>query len=81
LGTVVVGRGRVEGVAVVGGGDVWGGAVVVGGGTIWARTCQTAAAPKAMVVSTTIPAARQRDFTLLLFSPPRLDTWLAESNG
>jgi hypothetical protein len=31
-----------------------------------------AAAPKAVVVSTTIPAARQRELTLLLFSPPRM---------
>jgi hypothetical protein len=73
LGTVVVGRGSVDGGLVVGG-DVCGGAVVDGGGpTIWARACQKAPAAKAMVLSTTIPAARQRDLTLLLFSPPRLN--------
>ncbi len=55
------------------GGEVWGGDVVDGGGpTIWARACQRAPAAKAAVVNTTIPAARQREFTLLLFSPPRL---------
>ena len=65
LGTVVVGWGSVEGGLVVGG-DVSNGAVVVdGGGTICARTCQTAAAVKAMVLSTTIPAARQRELTPL----------------
>jgi hypothetical protein len=74
LGTVVVGWGSVEGGLVVGA-EVSGGAVVVGGGPmIWARACHMAAAIKAMVASTTIPAARQRAFTLLLFSPPRLDT-------
>ena len=46
------------------GGDVCGGAVVGGGPTIWARACHMAAAPNAMVASTTIPAARQREFTL-----------------
>jgi len=62
--TVVVGWGSVEGGLVVGG-DVCGGAVVVGGGAmICARACQMAPAPKAMVASTTIPAARQRAFTL-----------------
>ena len=72
--SVVVVCGRVEGgAAVVGGGDVGGGAVVeLCGGTIWARACHMAAAPKAMVTSTTIPAARQRELTPLLFSPPRL---------
>src|SRR5438874_285543 len=55
VGTVAVGRGRVDGGLVGVGGDVGGGAVVVvGGGTIWARACQMAAAPKAMVTSTTI---------------------------
>jgi alanine dehydrogenase len=72
LGTVVVGRGSVEGGFVVGG-DVCGGAVVVvGGGTIWAWACQMAAAPKAMVANTTIPAARQRELTPCLFSSPAL---------
>jgi hypothetical protein len=62
-GVVVVGRGIV-GAGLVDGGDVSGGAVVVGGGpTIWARACQMAAAPKAIVTATTIPAARQRDLT------------------
>jgi hypothetical protein len=74
LTTVVVGWGRVDGGRVVVG-AVSGGDVVVGGGpTSWAWACQMAAAPKAMVVNTTIPAARQRALTLLLFSPPRLDT-------
>jgi hypothetical protein len=64
LGTVVVGRGTVGGGLVVGG-DVSGGAVVVGGGgQTWAWACQMAAAPKAAVVNTTMPAARQRDLTL-----------------
>src|SRR5437588_3710848 len=62
--TVVVGWGSVEGGLVVDG-DVCGGAVVVGGGVmICARACLMAAAPKAMVASTTIPAARQRALTL-----------------
>lgn len=74
LTTVVVGWGRVEGALVVGG-DVSGGAVVVSGGgpTIWAWACQRAAAVSAMAPSTTIPAARQRVLTPLLFSPPRSD--------
>ena len=63
LGTVVVGRGTVGGGLVVGG-DVWGGAVVVGVGQTWAWACQMAAAPKAAVVNTTMPAARQRVLTL-----------------
>ena len=72
FGTVVVGCGRVDGGRVVEG-DVCGGAVVVvGGPTIWARACQTAAAPKAVVASTTIPAARQRELTPSLFSSPAL---------
>jgi hypothetical protein len=62
FGTVVVGRGTVGGGLVVGG-DVWGGAVVVGGGQTWAWACQRAAAPKAMVLSTTMAAARQRVLT------------------
>jgi hypothetical protein len=73
LGTVVVARGIVGGGLVVDG-DVWGGAVVVGGGPmICARTCQMAAALKAMVVNTTIPAARQRELTPCLFSSPWLE--------
>ena len=72
LGTVVVGRGTV-GVGLVVDGDVCGGAVVDGGGPMtWARTCQMAAAPKAVVLSTTMAAARQRVLTPLPFSPPRL---------
>src|SRR5437016_5467817 len=72
LTSVVVGCGRVEGALVVGG-DVWGGAVVVSGGgpTIWAWACQMAPAVKAMALSATMPAARQRVLTPLLFSPPR----------
>src|SRR5438309_11135802 len=79
LGTVVVGRGRVDGGLVVVGGDVGGGAVVVvGGGTIWARACQMAAAPKAMVTSTTIPAARQRALTLVCVLPASVVCLLAD---
>src|SRR5947209_12436463 len=63
LGTVVVGRGTVGGGLVVDG-DVWGGVVVVGVGQTWAWACQMAAAPKAVVVNTTMPAARQRVLTL-----------------
>src|SRR5438270_974859 len=63
LGTLVVGRGTVGGGWVVGG-DVCGGAVVVGLGQTWAWACQMAAAPKAAVVNTTMPAARQRVLTL-----------------
>jgi hypothetical protein len=72
LTTVVVGWGRVDGALDVGG-DVWGGAVVVGGGpTSWAWACQMAPAAKVVTPSVTIPAARKRDLTPLLFSPPRL---------
>jgi hypothetical protein len=71
LATVVVGWGRVDGGFVVVGAPVVGGAVVVGGGpTSCAWACQMAAAPKAMVHSTTMAAARQRVLTLL--RSPRL---------
>jgi hypothetical protein len=79
LGTVVVGRGTV-GAGLVVGGAVWGGAVVVGGGQTWAWACQRAAAPKAMVLSTTMAAARQRVLTPLPFSPPRLLSCSVDSN-
>jgi hypothetical protein len=62
LAIVVVGRGRVEGGLVVDG-DVCGGAVVWGGPMTWAPACHMAAATKAVVLSTTIPAARQRALT------------------
>jgi hypothetical protein len=72
FGTVVDGCGRVDGGRVVEG-DVCGGAVVDGGGpTSCASACQMAAAPKAVVASTTIPAARQRELTPCLFSSPAL---------
>jgi hypothetical protein len=66
LGTaVVVGLGTVPIGGRVVGDEVVGGAVVVGsgGGRSWAPACHMAAAAKAMVDTTTIPAARQRALT------------------